>query len=60
MHFKIIAIAVAVKILMSAGPVKYVTNDILLPFVTESPREGVRRQDQLERFSVKREHNQHT
>jgi hypothetical protein len=28
--------------------------------VTESPREGVRRQDQLERFSVKREHNQHT
>jgi hypothetical protein len=28
--------------------------------VTEPPREGVRRQDQLERFSVKREHNQHT
>jgi hypothetical protein len=28
--------------------------------VTEPPRGGVRRQDQLERFSVKREHNQHT
>jgi hypothetical protein len=27
--------------------------------VTEPPREGVRRQDQLERFSAKREHNQH-
>jgi hypothetical protein len=28
--------------------------------VTEPPRKGVRRQDQLERFSAKREHNQHT
>jgi hypothetical protein len=28
--------------------------------VTQPPREGVRRQDQFERFSVKREHNQHT
>jgi hypothetical protein len=28
--------------------------------VTEPPRQGVRRQDQHERFSVKREHNQHT
>jgi hypothetical protein len=28
--------------------------------VTEPPREGVRRQNQLKRFSVKREHNQHT
>jgi hypothetical protein len=28
--------------------------------VTEPPREGVRRQDQLERLSSKREHNQHT
>jgi hypothetical protein len=28
--------------------------------VTEPPREGVCRQDQLERFLVKREHNQHT
>jgi hypothetical protein len=28
--------------------------------VTEPPREGVRRQNQLERFSAKREHNQHT
>jgi hypothetical protein len=28
--------------------------------VTEPPRGGVHRQDQLERFSVKREHNQHT
>jgi hypothetical protein len=28
--------------------------------VTEPPREGVHRKDQLERFSVKREHNQHT
>jgi hypothetical protein len=28
--------------------------------VTESPREGVHHQDNLERFSVKREHNQHT
>jgi hypothetical protein len=28
--------------------------------VTEPPQEGVRRQDQLERFSAKREHNQHT
>jgi hypothetical protein len=28
--------------------------------VTEPPRGGVRRQDQLERFSAKREHNQHT
>jgi hypothetical protein len=28
--------------------------------VTEPPRKGVRRQDQLERFSMKREHNQHT
>jgi hypothetical protein len=27
--------------------------------VIEPPREGVRHQDQLERFSVKREHNQH-
>jgi hypothetical protein len=32
----------------------------LVPTVTEPPRQGVRRQDQLERFSVKREHNQHT
>jgi hypothetical protein len=28
--------------------------------VTEPPRGGVRCQDQLERFSVKQEHNQHT
>jgi hypothetical protein len=28
--------------------------------VTEPPRGGVHHQDQLERFSVKREHNQHT
>jgi hypothetical protein len=28
--------------------------------VTEPPWGGVHRQDQLERFSVKREHNQHT
>jgi hypothetical protein len=28
--------------------------------VTEPPRKGVRRQDQFERFSAKREHNQHT
>jgi hypothetical protein len=28
--------------------------------MTEPPRGGVHRQDQLERFSVKREHNQHT
>jgi hypothetical protein len=28
--------------------------------VTEPPRGGVRHQDQLERFSVKREHSQHT
>jgi hypothetical protein len=28
--------------------------------VTEPPQGGVRRQDQLERFSAKREHNQHT
>jgi hypothetical protein len=28
--------------------------------VTEPPRGGVRRQDQLEQFLVKREHNQHT
>jgi hypothetical protein len=28
--------------------------------VTESPQGGVRRRDQLERFSAKREHNQHT
>jgi hypothetical protein len=28
--------------------------------VIEPPRGGVRHQDQLERFSVKREHNQHT
>jgi hypothetical protein len=28
--------------------------------VTEPPRKGVCRQDQLEQFSVKREHNQHT
>jgi hypothetical protein len=28
--------------------------------VTEPPRKGVRHQDQLERFSTKREHNQHT
>jgi hypothetical protein len=27
------------------------------PLETEPPREGVRRQDQLKRFSVKREHN---
>jgi hypothetical protein len=31
MHFKIIAIVVAVKILMSVRPVKFVANDILLP-----------------------------
>jgi hypothetical protein len=28
--------------------------------VTKPPRAGVHRRDQLERFSVKREHNQHT
>jgi hypothetical protein len=28
--------------------------------VTEPPQEGVRRQDQLERFSTKRIHNKHT
>jgi hypothetical protein len=28
--------------------------------VTEPPQKGVRLQDQLERFSVKREYNQHT
>jgi hypothetical protein len=28
--------------------------------VTELPREGVYREDQLERFSVKQEQNQHT
>jgi hypothetical protein len=28
--------------------------------VTEPPRKGVHCQDQLERFSAKREHNQHT
>jgi hypothetical protein len=28
--------------------------------MTEPHREGVRRQDQLERFSATREHNQHT
>jgi hypothetical protein len=28
--------------------------------VTEPPREGIRRQDQLERFSAKQEHNQDT
>jgi hypothetical protein len=28
--------------------------------VTEPPLGGVHRQDQLEQFSVKREHNQHT
>jgi hypothetical protein len=28
--------------------------------VTEPPQEGVYRQNQLERLSVKREHNQHT
>jgi hypothetical protein len=28
--------------------------------MTEPPRQGVYRQDQLERFSVKREQNQHT
>jgi hypothetical protein len=28
--------------------------------VTEPPREGVRHQDQLKRFLVKQEHNQHT
>jgi hypothetical protein len=27
--------------------------------VTEPPQEGVHRQDQLERFSTKQEHNQH-
>jgi hypothetical protein len=32
---------------------------LLLHTVTEPPREGVRRQDQLEQFSMKREHNQH-
>jgi hypothetical protein len=32
----------------------------LVPTVTEPPRKGVRRQDQLERFLAKREHNQHT
>jgi hypothetical protein len=32
----------------------------LVPTVIEPPREGVHRQDQLERFSAKREHNQHT
>jgi hypothetical protein len=32
----------------------------LVPTVTESPRGGVRRQDQLEQFSTKQEHNEHT
>jgi hypothetical protein len=32
----------------------------VLDTVTEPPREGVRRQDQLERFLTKQEHNQHT
>jgi hypothetical protein len=32
----------------------------LVGSVTEPPQKGVRRQDQLERFSTKREHNQHT
>jgi hypothetical protein len=31
----------------------------VLTVTDPSPRQGVRRQDQLERFSVKREHNQH-
>jgi hypothetical protein len=31
-----------------------------LIFVTEPPRGGVRCQDQVERFSMKRDHNKHT
>jgi hypothetical protein len=33
---------------------------VFVTSVTEPPRKGFRRQDQLERFSAKREHNQHT
>jgi hypothetical protein len=37
----------------------YRAKNLISPFVTEPPRGGVRRQDKLERFSVKREYNQH-
>jgi hypothetical protein len=36
------------------------TGPSLCDGVTEPPQGGVRRQDQLEQFSVKREHNQYT
>jgi cyclophilin family peptidyl-prolyl cis-trans isomerase len=39
---------------------KAVENFTMMALVTEPPQKGVRRQDQLERFSTKREHNQHT
>jgi hypothetical protein len=48
--------------LEESGPHKDKDDGVLLLryLVTEPPREGVRRQDQLERFSAKREYNQHT
>jgi hypothetical protein len=53
---------------VGAPSAHYVTNKdwnnsilyLYMNIVTEPPQEGVRRQDQLERFSVKQEHNQHT
>jgi hypothetical protein len=50
--------------IMKTGPSPFITkadaSPIPSPIVIELTWGGVHHQDQLERFSVKREHNQHT
>jgi hypothetical protein len=46
--------------IMKTGASPFITKADASPIVIELPWGGVHHQDQLERFLVKREHNQHT